>query len=165
VYVDKYTIVLDPQYDEILGRYASLSSASFSADKPPSYQRKSWSRFITSENQRYISNEAVDFLDKILRYDHQERLTAREAQAHPYFGLCYLKWPDALVLLTKYIRTCVASCAFREWASTMTAIVAVRYPHTQSGAVVLCLHCILSHRFPQHLITTSLATWVCCCTR
>lgn len=50
------------------------------------YPRKSWSKFVTSENQRYFSNEAIDFLDKLLRYDHQERLTAREAQAHPYFG-------------------------------------------------------------------------------
>lgn len=38
------------------------------------------------DNQRYISNEAIDFLDKLLRYDHQERLTAKEAQQHPYFG-------------------------------------------------------------------------------
>ena len=51
-----------------------------------SYPRKPWTRFITSENQRYITNEAIDFLDKLLRYDHQERLTAREAQDHPYFG-------------------------------------------------------------------------------
>jgi casein kinase II subunit alpha len=51
-----------------------------------SYPRKPWARFVTSENQRYISNEAVDFLDQLLRYDHQERLTAREAQAHAYFG-------------------------------------------------------------------------------
>lgn len=50
------------------------------------YPRKPWTRFITSENQRYISNEAIDFLDKLLRYDHQERLTAQEAQAQPYFG-------------------------------------------------------------------------------
>jgi casein kinase II subunit alpha len=39
-----------------------------------------------AENQRYISNEAIDFLDKLLRYDHQERLTAKEGQDHPYFG-------------------------------------------------------------------------------
>lgn len=51
------------------------------------YPRKPWTRFITSENQRYITNEAIDFLDKLLRYDHQDRLTAREAQAHPYFGM------------------------------------------------------------------------------
>lgn len=39
------------------------------------------------ENQRYISNEAIDFLDKLLRYDHQERLTALEGQDHAYFSL------------------------------------------------------------------------------
>ncbi|THH09866.1 hypothetical protein EW145_g1711 [Phellinidium pouzarii] len=69
VYLKKYEITLDSQYDEILGRYT----------------KKPWTRFITSENQRYISNEAIDFLDKLLRYDHQERLTAKEAQLHPYF--------------------------------------------------------------------------------
>ena len=34
----------------------------------------------------FFNNEAVDFLDQLLRYDHQERLTAREAQSHAYFG-------------------------------------------------------------------------------
>lgn len=43
-------------------------------------------RASLTDNQRYISNEAIDFLDKLLRYDHQERLTAKEAQHHPYFG-------------------------------------------------------------------------------
>lgn len=38
-----------------------------------------------SENQHLVSTEALDFLDKLLRYDHQTRLTAREAMEHPYF--------------------------------------------------------------------------------
>ena len=38
-----------------------------------------------SENQHLVSTEALDFLDKLLRYDHQVRLTAREAMDHPYF--------------------------------------------------------------------------------
>lgn len=38
-----------------------------------------------SENQHLVSPEALDFLDKLLRYDHYERLTAREAMEHPYF--------------------------------------------------------------------------------
>ena len=42
-------------------------------------------RFVHSENQHLVSPEALDFLDKLLRYDHQERLTAREAMDHPYF--------------------------------------------------------------------------------
>jgi casein kinase II subunit alpha len=31
----------------------------------------------------------LDFLDKLLRYDHQERLTSKEAQAHPYFNVVH----------------------------------------------------------------------------
>jgi serine/threonine protein kinase len=69
-YIDKYNIKLDPVYDDILGRYP----------------RKPWFRFITTDNQRYISNEAIDFLDKLLQYDHATRPTAREALEHPYFG-------------------------------------------------------------------------------
>ncbi|CAD6893113.1 unnamed protein product [Tilletia controversa] len=68
-YLEKYDIELDPQYDDLLSRF----------------HRKPWSRFITTENERYISNEAIDFLDRLLRYDHQDRLTAEEAQLHPYF--------------------------------------------------------------------------------
>jgi len=69
-YLEKYDIDLSPEFDDILGRFA----------------RKPWARFVTSENQRYISNEAIDFLDKLLRYDHQERLLAKEASQHPYFA-------------------------------------------------------------------------------
>lgn len=71
------------------------------------YPRKPWTRFITSENQRYITNEAIDFLDKLLRYDHQERLTAREAQGHAYFGkasLAPLLYRLADVTITEPIR-------------------------------------------------------------
>jgi casein kinase II subunit alpha len=87
-YLEKYDIELDAQYDEILGRSVTKFSTSAVSQRIRScrYQRKPWTRFITSENQRYITNEAIDFLDKLLRYDHQDRLTAREAQAHPYFG-------------------------------------------------------------------------------
>lgn len=52
----------------------------------PSYPRQPWTRFVTAENQQFVTSEALDLLDKLLRYDHQKRLTAREAQAHPYFS-------------------------------------------------------------------------------
>ncbi|KAL3616146.1 Casein kinase II subunit alpha-4, chloroplastic [Castilleja foliolosa] len=32
-----------------------------------------------------VGRKAIDFVDKLLRYDHQERPTAKEAMAHPYF--------------------------------------------------------------------------------
>lgn len=68
-YIDKYQIDLDPRFNDILGRHS----------------RKRWERFVHSENQHLVSVEALEFLDKLLRYDHQERLTAREAMDHPYF--------------------------------------------------------------------------------
>nr|POE69002.1 casein kinase ii subunit alpha [Quercus suber] len=54
-YLDKYDIELDAQYDDILGRFP----------------KKSWHAFVNSDNQRFVSNDAIDFLDKLLRYDHQ----------------------------------------------------------------------------------------------
>ncbi|KAI5285346.1 Casein kinase II subunit alpha [Ascosphaera aggregata] len=69
-YLDKYDIELDPQYDEILKRFP----------------RKPWASFVNAENAKFVSKEAIDFLDKLLRYDHAERLTAQEAMAHPYFA-------------------------------------------------------------------------------
>jgi len=85
-YIEKYNIRLDPQYDELLGRSVLICCQQGLISRRSRYPRKPWTKFITSENQRFISNEAIDLLDKLLRYDHQERLTAREAQAQAYFG-------------------------------------------------------------------------------
>ncbi|XP_020581862.1 casein kinase II subunit alpha-like [Phalaenopsis equestris] len=69
-YLNKYRLELDPQLTALVGRHG----------------RKPWTRFINDDNQNVAVPEAVDFLDKLLRYDHQERLTAKEAMAHPYFN-------------------------------------------------------------------------------
>ncbi|KAI9310281.1 casein kinase II alpha subunit [Dichotomocladium elegans] len=69
-YLQKYNLVLDPCITKIMGQYA----------------RKPWSKFVTSSNQRFMSEELFDLLDNLLRYDHQERLTAQEAMAHPFFA-------------------------------------------------------------------------------
>lgn len=68
-YLEKYNIELDQRFNDILGRHS----------------KKRWERFITSENQHLVSTEAIDLLDKLLKYDHHERLTAREAMDHAYF--------------------------------------------------------------------------------
>lgn len=68
-YVQKYNVDLDPRYNELLGRHS----------------KKRWERFVCQDNQHLVSPEALDYLDKLLRYDHNDRLTAKEAQSHPYF--------------------------------------------------------------------------------
>lgn len=53
-YLEKYDLELDPHFDGLL-------------DKFP---RKPWERFVSSENQHLVTKEAIDFIDKLLRYDH-----------------------------------------------------------------------------------------------
>jgi casein kinase II subunit alpha len=69
-YLERYDIALDHRYDNILGRHV----------------KKPWTSFVRQENQHLISPETLDFLDKLLRYDHNERLTAEEAMQHAYFN-------------------------------------------------------------------------------
>ena len=70
-YLNKYRIELDPNFENLIGRHS----------------RKPWNKYVTAENQHMVSTEAIDFLDKLLRYDHQERITAKEAQSHPFFAV------------------------------------------------------------------------------
>ncbi|ESN90464.1 hypothetical protein HELRODRAFT_166132 [Helobdella robusta] len=84
-YIDKYQIELDQRFHDILGRHS----------------RKRWERFVHGENEHLVSVEALDFLDKLLRYDHQERLTAKESMDHPYFDMILkgaYKPPEKIIL-------------------------------------------------------------------
>ncbi|XP_065160595.1 casein kinase II subunit alpha-like [Atheta coriaria] len=69
-YLNKYRIHLNPQFRSTLGHHS----------------RKKWDRFIKTENEYLINDHALDFLDRLLRYDHVDRITAKEALDHPYFG-------------------------------------------------------------------------------
>merc|ERR1712130_643114 len=68
-YIKQYDLRLDPAIESILSRY----------------QRKPWTKFVNNDNKKYMSNEALDLVDRLLRYDHNTRLTAMEAMAHSYF--------------------------------------------------------------------------------
>ena len=56
-YLRKYGVELDPQLEALVGRHS----------------RKPWTKFVTAENQHLVTPEALDFLDHLLRYDHQAR--------------------------------------------------------------------------------------------
>ena len=76
----RYNLELDPHFDGILGRHT----------------RKPWTKFITPENQNLVTPEAIDLLDKLLRYDHQERLSPVEAMQHLYFAPVRSKSQEAV---------------------------------------------------------------------
>lgn len=67
-YLQKYNLTLSEEYED-LGYY----------------NRRPWKRFVNENNQHLVSDEFLDLIDRLLRYDHQERLTAKEAMDHPYF--------------------------------------------------------------------------------
>jgi hypothetical protein len=54
-YLSKYGLDLDPELERLVARHT----------------RKAWTKFVTNENQHLVTPEALDFLDRLLRYDHQ----------------------------------------------------------------------------------------------
>ena len=68
-YVEKYNVTLDSHYDDILGQHP----------------KKKWDKFMNHSNEPLVSEEALDLLDSMLRYDHAERITPKESMDQPYF--------------------------------------------------------------------------------
>ncbi|KXZ52388.1 hypothetical protein GPECTOR_9g432 [Gonium pectorale] len=68
-YLEKYGLELEPQQEALLGNHS----------------RKPWSKFVNADNAHLATPEAIDFIDRLLRYDHQDRITSMDALNHPYF--------------------------------------------------------------------------------
>ena len=71
--MEKYNLELDEEYE----------------DRLTTHSRKRWASFVNAENQHLVNEEAIDFLDKCLQYDHvffiqEERITPKDAMQHPY---------------------------------------------------------------------------------
>lgn len=68
-YVEKYGLELDVNFKSLIG----------------THMRKPWDKFVTDENRHLATSDALDLLNGMLVYDHQERETAKRAMAHPFF--------------------------------------------------------------------------------
>lgn len=69
-YIRKYGLELDSGFIEIIGNHP----------------RKAWDKFVTDDNRHLATEDALDLLDCMLVYDHQRRITAKEAMKHHYFA-------------------------------------------------------------------------------
>ncbi|XP_049848766.1 uncharacterized protein LOC126316714 [Schistocerca gregaria] len=70
-WIDKYGLTLDPAYQNLITPCPRIP----------------YENFITEENRSTAGNpDALDLLDKLLRFDPAERWTARQAMDHPYFS-------------------------------------------------------------------------------
>lgn len=61
-FLTTYNLTLGPEYDVLMGTYSI----------------KSWWSFERADNKYFLSNDAIDLLDNLLKFDHAKRLTARE---------------------------------------------------------------------------------------
>eukprot|EP01016_Furgasonia_blochmanni_P040106 TRINITY_DN5081_c0_g1_i3.p1 TRINITY_DN5081_c0_g1~~TRINITY_DN5081_c0_g1_i3.p1 ORF type:complete len:275 (+),score=54.16 TRINITY_DN5081_c0_g1_i3:349-1173(+) len=68
-YLEKYGIDLDRRFEGVLGNHS----------------KKNFAKFVNEQNKHLVSPEALDLLEKMLIYDHAERISAKDALAHPYF--------------------------------------------------------------------------------
>jgi len=70
-YINDYNITLNSKIKRIVESY--------------DFEKLDWSIFINDENKELATDDAIDLVDNLLRYDHQTRLTAQEAMAHKFF--------------------------------------------------------------------------------
>ncbi|KAJ6248508.1 casein kinase ii subunit alpha [Anaeramoeba flamelloides] len=70
-YLTKYNIKLKPKFKKKIGEH----------------QKKNWSVFVNNSNKKLVNTQALDLLDKMLLYDHVDRITAKEAMGHSYFDI------------------------------------------------------------------------------
>jgi len=68
-YAKKYRIRLDPNVVKLVERR----------------QKRAWEDFVDRTNNDVATKGAIELVEHLLRYDHTERLTAREALQHEYF--------------------------------------------------------------------------------
>jgi len=70
-------------FDAWMDKYGlTISWRTIVGKHPP----RPWNKFVGAENTHLCGPDALDLLDKLLRYDPQDRITAKEAMEHRYFN-------------------------------------------------------------------------------
>jgi len=75
-YLTRYNLRLPSAYND-------MKKDHFNPERP--YKKRALTEFRNEGNKHVANDEALDLLNLCLRYDHQTRLTAKEASRHKYF--------------------------------------------------------------------------------
>ena len=73
-YMGKYQVEVKPDIQKLVAKYVMRGCQ----------RRKPWIDLL-QDDCPMPSPDALDLLDKLLRYDHDERLTAQQAMRHTFF--------------------------------------------------------------------------------
>ncbi|KAL3915059.1 MAG: hypothetical protein SGILL_005823, partial [Bacillariaceae sp.] len=96
LYIQKYKIEITPDIRKVIAKvtlqgggskrsWMSFLETSLTASTASSTASTSDTTATTTTTSPIISPDGLDLLSKLLRYDHEERLTAKEAMQHPFF--------------------------------------------------------------------------------
>lgn len=114
--MEKYDIEMETDSDALLRACVrKISRAECRLTLYIRWPRQPWTRYTTPDTSPFFTPEAIDLLEKLLRYDHQERLTAREAQAHAYFSKLFPHLTVYLVILCSGYRCCTIRGDGQSW--------------------------------------------------
>jgi casein kinase II subunit alpha len=75
-YLKKYNLSLDPYFEGVLTNHS----------------KKTWDKFINAENQHMCNADVLDFIDKLLVFDHAERILPKEAMEHQWLAPVKEMW-------------------------------------------------------------------------
>lgn len=70
-YVEKYGLQIPKEVKRVLAH--------------ENYPRVPWKNFTNDVNRHLHDDTAIDLLDKMLKYDKNERIRPKDAMNHPYF--------------------------------------------------------------------------------
>ena len=121
-YLSKYGIELDPQLEGLVGRHA----------------RRPWNKFTNPENAHLVTPEGMDFLDNLLKYDHQvghaSAAAAAAVAAHQWYAATAAT--AAAAAAQWYAATAAAAVAV---AAQCHAAAAASECHAATAAVLVLL--------------------------
>lgn len=72
--------------EDYIEKYHIIMEGNILIEEGKHFSKKPWKSFVTAENKHLAKPEALDLLDKMLKIDHRERITAKEALEHEYFA-------------------------------------------------------------------------------
>lgn len=115
-YMEKYDIEMETDSDALLRACVrKISRPEYRLTLYIRWPRQPWTRYTTPDTLSFFTPEAIDLLEKLLRYDHQERLTAREAQAHAYFSKLFLRSMFFFIISRSRSRCCTVRGGRQSW--------------------------------------------------
>jgi casein kinase II subunit alpha len=66
-------------------KYSLQMSSKVTSQIQANVGKRSWRAWVQRDNAHLATDDALDLLDRLLRIDHEERISARDAMRHPFF--------------------------------------------------------------------------------